>query len=125
MLFVCWGYEAKAFGIKTGTRIKDAKQMCPGLICVLANHEKYVEFHQRIVDEVNNHIPVTAVCSIDEVACELMDNESSVEQATKIALSIKKGLAKNIGEYVKCSIGIAPNRYLAKVATDINKPDGL
>ncbi len=118
-------YEAKAFGVKTGTRIKDAKKMCPGLICVLANHEKYVEFHQRICKEVENHIPVTAVCSIDEVACELMNNESSVEQATKIALSIKKGIAANIGEYVKCSIGIAPNRYLAKVATDIHKPDGL
>jgi DNA polymerase-4 len=118
-------YEAKAFGIKTNTRILDAKKLCPNLICVLASHEKYVEFHQRIIAEVNNHIPVSAVCSIDEVACELMNNESSVEQAKKIALSIKKGLAKNIGEYVKCSIGVAPNRYLAKIATDIQKPDGL
>ncbi len=118
-------YEAKAFGIKTGTPIYEAKKMCPGLICVLAKHERYVEFHHRIIEEVGNHIPVSVVASIDEVACELMDNESSPEQATKIANSIKKGIAKNIGEYVKCSIGIAPNRYLAKIATDMKKPDGL
>ena len=118
-------YEAKAFGIKTGTPIYEAKKICPGLICVLAQHERYVEYHHRILEEVDHHIPVTAVCSIDEVACRLMDNETSVERITEIAHSIKQGLAQNVGKYVKCSIGIAPNRYLAKVATDLKKPDGL
>ncbi|HCR85668.1 MAG TPA: impB/mucB/samB family protein [Alphaproteobacteria bacterium] len=118
-------YEAKAFGIKTGTPIYEVKKICPGLICILAQHEKYIEFHNRIKEEVEKHIPVSAVCSIDEVACKLMDNESSEEVATKIALSIKKGLAKNVGEFVKCSIGIAPNKYLAKLATELQKPDGL
>jgi DNA polymerase-4 len=118
-------YEAKAFGIKTGTPIYEAKRMCPGLICVLAKHEKYVEFHNRIIEEVGRHIPVSIVASIDEVACHLMDNETSLKKVTEIAASIKKGLAKNIGEYVKCSIGVAPNRYLAKIATDMKKPDGF
>ncbi len=68
-------YEAKAFGVKTGTPIYEAKKMCPGLICVLGNHEHYVEFHDRILDEIDNHIPVTAVCSIDEMACAPMKNE--------------------------------------------------
>ena len=118
-------YEAKAFGIKTGTPIWEAKKLCPGIVCVLAQHERYVEFHQRILEEINNHIPVTAVCSIHEVACRLMDNETAVERVKQIALSIKAGLAKNVGEYVKCSIGVAPNRYLSKIATDLLKPDGL
>lgn len=118
-------YEAKAFGIKTGTRIKDAKEMCPELVCVLANHEHYLNYHHRILVEVDRHIPVTKVCSIDEVACRLMDNETSPARATEIALSIKRGLAANVGEYIRCSIGLAPNRYLAKVATDLHKPDGL
>ena len=118
-------YEAKAFGVKTGTPIYEARKMCPGLICVLAKHERYVEYHHRILEEVDHHIPVTAVCSIDEVACRLMDNETSVERITQIAHAIKRGLAQNVGEYVKCSIGIAPNRYLAKVATDFKKPDGF
>jgi len=118
-------YEAKAYGVKTGTHIYEAKKMCPGLICVLAKHEKYVEYHHRILEEVDHHIPVTAVCSIDEVACRLMDNETSPERISQIAHSIKRGLAANVGEFVKCSIGIAPNRYLAKVATDLQKPDGF
>ncbi len=118
-------YEAKAFGIKTGTPIYEAKRLCPGLVCVLARHERYVEFHHRLIDEIERHIPVTAVCSIDEVACRLMDNEISVERSTEIARSIKNGIAETIGPHLRCSIGIAPNRYLAKVGTELQKPDGL
>src|ERR1700722_17937971 len=58
-------YEAKAFGIKTGTPNYEAKRMCPGLICVVGHHENYVDYHHRIIKEVENHIPVAAVCSID------------------------------------------------------------
>src|SRR5271170_4126755 len=118
-------YEAKAFGVKTGTMIHEAKRLCPGLTCVLARHERYVEFHHSLIEEIERHIPVTAVCSIDEVACRLMDNEISVERSTEIAQSIKSGIAKNIGPYMRSSIGIAPNRYLAKVGTELQKPDGL
>ncbi len=118
-------YEAKAFGIKTGTRIHEAKRLCPDLVCVLARHECYVEFHHRLIEEIARHIPVMAVCSIDEVACRLMDNENSLERSTAIARAIKNGIANNIGAYLRCSIGIAPNRYLAKVGTELEKPDGL
>lgn len=118
-------YEAKAFGVKTGTPVHEARKMCPGLICVLGNHQKYVEFHESIIDEIDRHIPVAKVCSIDEMACELMKNERSLERVGEIAAAIKAGIAKNIGAYVKCSIGVAPNKYLAKVATDMQKPDGF
>lgn len=116
-------YEAKAFGIKTGTPIWEAKKMCPSLICVLARHGAYGEFHEKAVIEIGRHVPVTRVCSIDEVACQLMENES--RDASKLAKKIKQGLRENVGECLRCSIGIAPNRYLAKVATDMQKPDGL
>lgn len=116
-------YEAKAFGIKTGTPIWEAKKMCPHLICVLARHEVYVDFHERIIEEIGRHLPVAKVCSIDEVACQLMENES--QNAEKLAKNIKNGLKKNVGEWIRCSIGIAPNCYLAKIATDMQKPDGL
>jgi DNA polymerase IV len=118
-------YEAKAFGVKTGTPIWQARQLCPDIICVLARHDEYVEFHHRAIDEVNRHIPVTDVCSIDEVACRLMRNEAPPDDARRIALSIKAGLAASLGPWVRCSIGVASNRYLAKVATDLQKPDGL
>lgn len=118
-------YEAKAYGIKTGTPIYEARKMCPDLVCVLARHELYVEFHERILTEIDHHIPVSKVCSIDEMACALMKNERSMQRVAEIADSIKAGLAKNIGEYVRCSIGAAPSKYLAKIATDLKKPDGF
>src|ERR1700731_1485053 len=118
-------YEAKAFGVKTGTMIHEAKRLCPGLVCVLARHECYVEFHHRLIEEIQRHIPVTAVCSIDEVACRLMHNEISVERSTEIARPIKSGIAETVGAHLRCSIGIAPSRYLAKVGTELQKQDGL
>lgn len=118
-------YEAKAFGVKTGTPVYEARRRCPDLVCVLANHQHYVAFHHRIIAEINRHVPVHSVRSIDEMACYLLGNENSVARATDIAHAIKRGLAANIGAYIRCSIGVAPNDYLAKVATDLNKPDGL
>lgn len=118
-------YEAKAFGIKTGTKIYEAKRLCPTLHCVLARHDVYVAYHNLIFAEVERHIPVSKICSIDEGACKLMSNEQSSEKATLIAHAIKDGLRQNVGEYIKCSIGIASNIFLAKTATDMQKPDGL
>lgn len=118
-------YEAKAFGIKTGTPIWEAKKLCRTLVCVLARHELYVDYHHRAIAEINRHIPVSDVCSIDEMAVRLLSNEAQPEAARAIALSIKAGLRDSLGPWVRCSIGIAPNRYLAKVATDLEKPDGL
>nr|WP_310522858.1 type VI secretion protein ImpB [Polymorphobacter sp.] len=118
-------YEAKAFGIRTGTKIYDAKAMCRDLVIVPGRHEKYVRFHHRIIAEVGNHVPVTAVCSIDEVACRLMDNENGVAEVTALAARIKAGIRANVGECLTSSIGVAPNRLLAKIAADMQKPDGL
>ncbi|MEO1610467.1 MAG: impB/mucB/samB family protein [Pseudomonadota bacterium] len=118
-------YEAKAYGIKTGTKIYDAKKMCPDLICVPARHDVYVAYHERIFDEVERHLPVERRCSIDEGACRLMHNEREPDKAVAIARQIKQGLADNIGPAIRCSIGIAQNMFLAKVASDMQKPDGL
>jgi DNA polymerase-4 len=118
-------YEAKAFGIGTGTPVWEAKQKCCELIVVPAQHERYVEFHEAIVEEVWRHIPVTKVCSIDEVACRLADNENGHEQVQALARRIKEGIAANVGVCLRSSIGVAPNRLLAKLASDMMKPDGL
>jgi DNA polymerase-4 len=117
--------QAKVYGISTGTPIWEAKRKCRDLIVVPARHEKYVEFHQAIVAEIWNHIPVTKVCSIDEVACRLLDNENSPEAAMALARRIKAGILEQVGECLTSSVGIAPNRLLAKLASDMQKPDGL
>jgi len=118
-------YEAKSYGVKTGTMIYEAKRLCPKLICIQANHENYVKYHHKILTEIDKYIPIEIVASIDEVACKLMGKQHQEDQARKLALTIKKGIQKNIGEYIRCSVGIAPNRFLAKTASNLEKPNGL
>ena len=118
-------YEAKSYGIKTGTMIYEAKHLCPELICIQANHENYVTYHHKILEEIDKYIPIEIIASIDEVACRLMGTQHQENEARKLAIMIKKGIQKNIGKYIRCSIGIAPNRFLAKTASNLEKPDGL
>jgi DNA polymerase-4 len=118
-------YEARRAGVKTGTKIYEARRMCPELVCVSARHDRYVEYHHRICETIGNYLPVSRVASIDEMACRLMDNENSPQEATRLALALKEGLRRRVGEQVRCSIGVAANQYLAKVATELQKPDGL
>ena len=118
-------YEAKSYGIKTGTMIYEAKRLCPELICIQANHENYVTYHHKILEEIDKYIPIEIIASIDEVACRLMGTQHQENEARKLAIMIKKGIQKNIGKYIRCSIGIAPNRFLAKTASNLEKPDGL
>jgi DNA polymerase-4 len=118
-------YEAKAFGVKTGTRVADARKMCPGIIFVEASHDRYVKYHHKILEAVETCVPIAAVMSIDEMICELKGSQLEIENAKTLAMKIKRTLAEKVGEFVKCSVGIAPNRFLAKIASDMNKPDGL
>lgn len=118
-------YEAKKFGIKTGTRVRDAKQMCRKLIIVEARPRLYVEVHHRILKAVESCIPVSTVLSIDEMECRLWDNERTVDDAIRLAKQIKAAIRQEVGEFLRCSIGLAPNGMLAKVAADWQKPDGL
>lgn len=118
-------YEAKAYGIKTGTKIYEAKKLCPDLTCVLARHDVYVAYHHRIFDVVETLIPVTKICSVDEAACALMGAECEPAGAVALAHAIKTALRAQIGPAITCSIGIAPNAFLAKIASDMQKPDGL
>ena len=118
-------YEAKALGIKTGTRVGDAKKICPEIILVNGSHEKYAEISHAIGEAVERICPVAHTPSIDEVVCQLMGRECEPPNARRIAVAIKQAIRDDVGETLRCSIGMAPNRYLAKIASDMQKPDGL
>ncbi|QQG37183.1 MAG: impB/mucB/samB family protein [Micavibrio aeruginosavorus] len=118
-------YEAKAYGIKTGTGIAEAKKLCPRLHCVLARHDQYVRYHHRIVDEFVRHTPLNKVWSIDEMSSRLPTGKRTLQAATDLAHALREGIWENVGHYINGSIGIAPNSFLAKVATDMKKPNGL
>jgi DNA polymerase-4 len=118
-------YEAKALGIYTLTKVGEAKKLCPDIILVNGSHSVYAEYSHKIAAAVERCCPVAHTPSIDEMVCELIGREREPPAARKIALEIKQVIKDDVGETLRCSIGMAPNRYLAKIASDMQKPDGL
>ena len=118
-------YEAKAFGVKTGTVVADAKRMCPHIALVEARHEIYVDYHHRVIEAVESCLPVASVLSIDEMACRLMGRERPLRAALDLGLRVKARIRERVGPMLRSSVGLATNRYLAKIASDMEKPDGL
>lgn len=119
-------YEAKACGVGTGTLVREARRLCPGIAIRVARPERYVHWHHRLMQAIDRAIPVGRVGSIDEVACELVGRRRRREVAEQIARQVKDEIALAApGGAIRCSIGIAPNDFLAKTASDMQKPDGL
>ena len=118
-------YEAKRFGVRTGTRVRDARLMCPGLVLVKARPRLYVEFHHAILDAANTVLPVHQVHSIDEFSCKLMGDEKRPERALGLARGMKRAIVERVGVCMTASVGVGPSRFIAKAASDMQKPDGL
>ncbi len=117
--------EAKALGIRTGTKVLDAKRLCSGLAVIDARHDVYVRYHHRILAEIERHLHVTRVLSIDEVACALMGDERLTANAVALSQKVQAGVLANVGECLRSSVGLAPSVLLAKTASDMKKPAGL
>jgi DNA polymerase-4 len=119
-------YEAKAMGIKTGTPVWEARKLSRGtIIFKIANHKRYVLIHNRIVQAVGSVLPVERVISIDEMTCRLVGSDQESWRGMELATRIKAAIKEQAGDYLTCSIGIGPNGMLAKVASDLRKPNGL
>lgn len=118
-------YEAKRLGIKTGTSVRTARRVCPEIEVVEARPRLYVEYHHGIVETLNTRFAEVQVLSVDEMACGVDRLHPSREAEEKLGREIKQGLVEKLGPLMRCSVGIAPNVFLAKVAGDTQKPDGL
>jgi DNA polymerase-4 len=116
-------YEAKAFGIKTGTGVRDARKLCKDIIFIEARPPLYVQYHHKLIEIVESCTHVEKVLSIDEMVCKLTGSQQNKDNALKLAAKIKREINKQF-EYIRCSIGIAPNTFLAKTASNMQKPDG-
>ena len=88
--------EAKRFGVKTGTKVGDAKKMCPNMEFVVARHELYIDYHHRAVAAVDTVVPVRAVLSIDEMDCELTGRWREPARAMKIAHEVKAAIRARV-----------------------------
>lgn len=118
-------YEAKAYGVRTGTRVSDARRFCPEIEIVEARPEVYVRVHEEIVAAADTVLPVHEVTSIDEMFFRLGAREREPEAALTAGRRVKEEIRTRVGEFLLCSVGLAPNRFLAKIAGKMHKPDGL
>ena len=116
--------EAKARGLARNVRVAEARRLCPGIVIVEARPETYINYHRRLKDVIASLVPDIEVQSIDEVTAHLhalLDRT----QAETLARQIKAKITREVGPLLRSSIGIAPTWLLAKVASDMQKPDGL
>jgi DNA polymerase-4 len=118
-------YEAKRYGIRTGTRVATAKRLCRDLNIVQARPTLYIECHNRIVSAVRDVLPIDKIHSIDEMSCRLTGRDRGYDNAAALGYEVKKSIKENAGESLRCSVGLAPNRFIAKIASGMKKPDGF
>ena len=118
-------YEAKRYGIRTGTKVFEARRMCPDLEIVEARPPLYVQVHQEILTAVDSVLPIHKATSIDEMFCKMGLRQRNPEEALAVAREVKAAVHAQVGAHLRCSIGLAPNRFLAKMAGKMQKPDGL
>jgi DNA polymerase-4 len=116
-------YEARAFGVRTGMNSWEARQACPQLILVVGDNRKYTSTSAGIIGILMEFTPLVEVFSIDEAFLDLTGSLTLFGSASRIALLIKARIRHRFG--LTCSIGIAPNKLLAKLASEMQKPDGL
>lgn len=117
--------EAKALGLRMGTNVRDARRQCPGIEIVKARPDVYVRVHHAVAESIERWAPIHKAYSIDEWAIRLGRGQREPDQAAKLARAIKKQIYSDFSPVLACSIGIAPTRLLAKIASDLQKPDGL
>lgn len=118
-------YEAKKFEVQTGSLVGEAKKLCPQIIIIESRPELYMFYHREIVKVLESFSPFLRILSIDEFNIKLTGLDQNRDAAVKMATNIKKAIREKVGDYLSCSIGIAPNSWLAKVAGESKKPDGL
>lgn len=117
--------EAKHLGIKTGMRVGPAQQICPNLKVLSPDPAKYRFVHQKMMTVFRSFCPAVFPKSIDEAVLQFEEEDLQKGSLWKIAQEIKGRIKSEVGEWLTVSVGLGPNRFLAKTAASLKKPDGL
>jgi DNA polymerase-4 len=116
-------YEARRFGVKTGMTLREARNCCPQLRMVVANNRLYTDVSSGIIQIFRDYTPQVEVFSIDEAFLDISGSLRLYGSVRRIAYLIKSRIKARYG--LNCSVGVAPNKLLAKLASEMRKPDGL
>ena len=126
-MIVTASYEAKKLGVALGMRLKDAKKLCPELIGVESDPPKYRYVYHKLMDIMNDYSAHVRMKSIDEGVIDFGETTEAVRgrKLEDIGREIKQRLKNEVGGAMRCNVGISTNRFLAKTAAGLHKPDGL
>ena len=116
-------YEARRYGVHSAMSIMRAKYLCPGLIIVNSNHEHYREVSMEVMDIFRDYTDVIEPLSIDEAFLDVTENKKGIRLAVDIAGEIRQRIREQL--HLTASAGISYNKFLAKIASDMRKPDGM
>ena len=116
-------YEARRFGVRSAMPIFQARQKCPDGVFVPPRMERYKEVSKKIMAILREFSPQVEVVSIDEAYMDVSGSQRLHGDPETVAMNIKNEIKKKLG--LACSVGVAPGKFLAKVASDMDKPDGL
>lgn len=117
--------EAKRFGVKTGMRVKEGKVLCPSLVVLPPDPWKYRIVHLKLKKLLKRYSDDVAPKSIDEFVLDFVDYPILKKGLRIVGEEIRRKIKEEVGDYIRVSIGIAPNRFLAKTAAGLHKPEGL
>lgn len=116
-------YEARSFGVKSAMPMAQAVKLCPNAIVIKPHMRRYKEVSEKIFEILLSFTPLVEPLSLDEAFLDVTGSEKLFGPAEQIAQQIKARIKNELG--LSCSIGIAPNKFLAKLASDLKKPDGF
>lgn len=117
--------QAKRYGCKTGMRVKDCRQLCPDIIILSPDPSKYRYVHLKLKQLLMSYTDLVHPKSVDEFVIDLVGSQALKRGIVPVAQEMKARIKAELGDYLTVSIGIAPNRSLAKLAAGLHKPDGL
>lgn len=116
-------YEARKFGVRSAMPPAQGLRLCPSMILVQGRHGVYVEESGKLKEIFQSFTPLTEMASIDEAYLDMTASVRALGAPYEIAVAVKRRVARNLG--LTCSVGVAPNKLLAKLGSSINKPDGV
>jgi len=117
--------EAKKFGLKSGMPVWEATRLCPELVIVPGHPARYAYLTGRIFGLLKNFSPLFEPFSIDEGFLDITDVASRYGGPEEVAHQIKSEIRRALGEYITCSIGVGSSKTIAKIASEMRKPNGL